>query len=509
MSSQAITPTVRRDFRSVAEGWLETVNRGPRLWLTIFALLLVAQIRPWWLPEQDGHHYLSIARSLALEGHLRNLGSTHLWYFPGYPMIISPLFWISERPLWFLSAFHWLAAIGFMIGVYWWAKSVIPQWAVWIAGLSVINEGVWIHCARSLTEIPFMCGLIWSANAALAAARSRTAGETMFRGTLASALLALTALIRPAGILLAVGLGLHLGWKALQKDVSWTRAVALTLLFGIPGSLAVLTAIRSEQANAAAENGKTYLNNFHEKAAVPTVAYGEGIRLAIRDSGRVIIPGMFKAYQDAGWRDLTLLVYLPVCGVLAFGWWRLVRESVDPLLLAVPFYVLLHVAWSFEVGARFFVPLLPIFMASLARLLVSMRRGQLLTMGGILSAHLTIALVYWLAVDAPRGQALTAHWNELEQLAQPIDIGRDCVSAWKMNLDDVLVMELALDRPVALYETKRDQRDQMRPEAEWIVSGRNSSDVPGFTLASETESFRLLRRTTVTAANDASSARVR
>ena len=192
-------------------------------------------------------------RSFATDGQMRNLGSQHLFFFPGYPFLIAPLFWVSDKPIWLLSAFQWLCAIGFMVGVYWWAKSVVPQWAVWIAALSVLNEGVWIYCARPLTEISFMCGLIWSTHALLAASRSRSWSAAIGWGSLAAALLALTSLIRPAGIVLAAGFGLHLAWKAISHELSWVRVIALTLLCGIPGSLAIVGFLRSETATAAAE----------------------------------------------------------------------------------------------------------------------------------------------------------------------------------------------------------------------------------------------------------------
>ena len=121
---------------------------------------------------------------------------------------------------------------------------------------------------------------------------------------------------------------------------------------------------------------------------------------------------MFKAHEHAGWSDWNLLIYVPVCVLLAFGWWRLMRQSHDPLLLAVPFYVLLHVAHSIDVGARFFVPLIPIFMASVACLVHAMRRGRALTMSGLLAAHFAVCVTYSLAIDAPRGRAFASHWKE-------------------------------------------------------------------------------------------------
>jgi hypothetical protein len=375
-----------------------------------------------------------------------------------------------------------------MLGVYWWAKRVVPQWAVFIAGLSVINQGVWIYCARPLTEIPFMCGWVWSINAALAAAQSQSRKAAIFRGMLAGCLLALTSLIRPAGIVLAIGFGLHLAWRAFARELSWKWGVALTLLFGLPGSLAILGFLQSELTTAAVQNEPTYLNNFEDKTASPLAACSLGARLAIRAAGGVVVPGMFKAHQRAGWSDLNLLIYVPVCAVLALGWCRLLKQSRDPLLLALPFYVVLHVAHSIDVGPRFFVPLVPIFMASLACLVLVMRRGQALMMGGLLSAHLAMCLAYGVTIDGPRGRTFALHWRQIDELAQSIDRGRAHVSTSQMRSEDVFALALTLDRPVTSFDADPAQ------DAEWVVAGRSSPGLPGFAECRQTASFRLLRR---------------
>ena len=165
-----------------------------------------------------------MARSLAEQGRMLNLGREHLWYFPGYSLLMSPLYLVSEHPYWLISAFQWVAAALLMLGVYQWARSIVPQWAVWIAVLSGVNAGVWFHAARVLSEVPFMCALVWAANAGIAACRSRSLGRTLLLTAAASVLLAITALIRPAGMMLAAGFGLSLVWQAVRHRVTWSRA---------------------------------------------------------------------------------------------------------------------------------------------------------------------------------------------------------------------------------------------------------------------------------------------
>lgn len=468
---------------------LLAVNDRPRLWLTILAIVLAAQIRPWWFPQGDGMCFLSMARSLAREGHMRNMGSPHLWYFPGYSLLMSPLYFFGDHPFWLLSAFQWGSAILFMIGVYFWARQVVPQWAVWIAAIAVANQGVWIHCARTMSEVPFMCGLIWSANAARAFARSRSWRQALPLGVLAAAVLGLTALIRPAGILLAVGFGLSLGWQAFKQQTSWSRAIAMTLLLGLPGSAAVAGFLIADHGAAQSEHGRTYLSNFGDSAANPLVSYLEGARLAIRDSGRVIIPGMFKAYQERGWRDLNLFIYFPVCAVCALGWRRLVRTTIDPLLLMTPFYVLLYVLYPYEAGARFYIPLLPVFAASFIPLIELVPTRRHVLVAGTFAAHLLLAAGYWLTADSARGQFAMTRWQELEPIAKTIAEKPDCIAAADVSGDDVFMLELMLDHRIPFAVS-----GPVPATAEWMLTKRDGAQTPSFVHCTETESLCLLRR---------------
>jgi hypothetical protein len=489
MNGPANAADGRRTFVRSLDAALRAVNDRPRLWLTLLAILLAAQIRPWWFPQGDGMSFLSMARSLAFEGRMRNMGSPHLWYFPGYSVLISPLYCFGDHPFWLVSAFQWASAILFMVGVYFWARQIVPQWAVWIAAIAVANQGVWIHCARTMSEVPFMCGLIWSANAARAFARSRTWRQAVPLGLVASALLGLTALIRPAGILLAVGLGLSLAWQAFHKQTSWWRAVAFTFALGVPGSVAVAGFLIADHAAAQSEHGRTYLSNFSDSAASPLASYLEGARLAIRDSGRVIIPGMFKAYQERGWRDLNLLVYLPICAACVLGWQRLVGTTLDPLLLMTPFYVLLYILYPYEAGARFYIPLLPVFAASFIPLIALLPAQRHLLVASAFAAHLAIATGYWLTADSARGRVAMARWRELEPIAKTIARQPECIATSDVSGDDVFMLELMLDHRIQFAPA-----ELVSSRTEWILTKRDGGAAPNFVLCTQTQSLCLLRR---------------
>jgi hypothetical protein len=493
MSTNTLSrPTVGR-LRAELERGLSSVNQRPRLWLGLLVLLLVAQVRPWWIPQPDSRCYLSMARSLAEQGRMLNLGREHLWYFPGYPLLLTPLYWVSEQPDWLISAFQWVAAALLMVGVYQWARRIVPQWAVWIAAVSAVNAGVWFHAARVLSEVPFMCALVWSANAGIAAYRSRTLSRTIVLTIVAALLVAVTAIIRPAGLMLAVGFGLSLGWQALRQRktcqrTTWLRAMAITLALGVPASIGVVTFMKIEQSTATEESARTYLSNFGDSARSPLASYLEGLRLAIRDSGRVVLPGMFKAYNETGWLDPNLLIYVPACLVLTWAWWRLTRETVDPLLLGVPFYVLLHVVYPYEAGARFFVPLLPIFLASLAFLIKPGKRRRVFAVAAFCAAHMLIAVVYWLAIDAPRAAAEARRGEEIATISQRIKADNRQVAAVDLDGNDLLMLELQLDRQVPLREKTITADD------EWLVSDRRLQPAGPYHLSATTDSFALSRR---------------
>jgi hypothetical protein len=470
---------------------LASVNRHPRIWLALLVALLLAQIRPWCIPQPDSRSYLSMARSLAEQGRMLNLGREHLWYFPGYPLLLSPLYLVSEHPYWLISAFQWTAAALLMLGVYYWARSMVPQRAVWIAGLSAVNAGVWFHAPRVLSEVPFMCALVWTADAGIAASRSRSISRTVLWTAVGSVLLAITALIRPAGMMLAVGFGLCLGWQALGNRMSWRRAVAMTLALGAPAAVCVLGFVRMEQLTATQESARTYLSNFGDSARSPIISYLEGVRLAIRDSGRVIVPGMFKAYNETGWLDPNLLIYVPVCVGLAWAWWRLARRTADPLLLGVPFYLLLHIVYPYEAGARFFVPLLPVFAASLASLINPEGKRRVFAGAAFCAAHMLIAIVYWLAIDSPRAAAEMRREGEIASMSQQIGRGNSRVGAIGLSDNEILMLELQLDRPVT-----KCKAGAVMTGNDWLISRRHSERDAAYRLTAATESFALSRRET-------------
>ena len=103
------------------------VRAGDRTVLGLAALLLAVQIGPWYYSQRDAAAYFSIARHLAHGDGLRSMGSPVLWFPPGYPLLLSPLFCLRDLPLLEISVVHWLLAVGFLWGTYRWARSLAPE----------------------------------------------------------------------------------------------------------------------------------------------------------------------------------------------------------------------------------------------------------------------------------------------------------------------------------------------------------------------------------------------
>ncbi len=93
------------------------------------------------------------------------MGSPKLHYAPGYPVLISPAFRFGDRPFLLLQVLQWLWAVAFMLGVYRWAQRWMAGSELWITALTMSNVSLWIHARTTISEMPFMALLMWTANA--------------------------------------------------------------------------------------------------------------------------------------------------------------------------------------------------------------------------------------------------------------------------------------------------------------------------------------------------------
>jgi hypothetical protein len=478
--------------------WTRTVTflrqRPAWLWFAGWGVLLAVQIiSPLWYPGYDAVRYLSIARS-AMGGHAANLGSPHLVYGVGYPLLISPVFLSGPFPFLWLSLLHAALAAVYAAGTYLWVRRQVAEAAVFIALLAVANSLVLVTFRRALSETAFLAVMIWTVNA-LSALSHRRAGWRL--APVAALLLSLLALIRQAGILFLAGFVVLLTIRAWRRELSWGRALLLSAGVGVPATAALTAMLAYDQATAARQGDPSHLEILTRSAAgraehpdwsLPAQVL-EGLRLRLSEVGRLTVPGMANAYSDAGnWLNLNFCVYLPLTGLLALGWWRFARR-LDVFALTLPFYAALYVCWPFDQSARFFVPLLPLLWVCFWHALPALGRRRVALLGVLLVLHTAVALGYWLAVDRPRALAAHRLWPAVARLADVIRTDPGPVAVGSGLGKTQFLLEYLLDRPVI-------SEGQEQAKVRWLVTGKDIPIESGFTPRAAVGPYRLWQRRT-------------
>jgi len=465
------------------------MNARPWPWLLSLVVLLAMQVGPWWHPTPDACSYVSMARSFATGEGMTNLGREQLFYSPGYSLLISPFFVFDDRPFLAISFLHLGLATLAMYGVYIWAQRHTREGALLITALAFVNVLVWVHYRRTLTEIPFLCACIWTA-LAMRWTLDATALRTVLLRALPTALLFLaTCLLRQAGVTLAAGLGMALMADLVTRRVRFTRAALILGLVSAPALLAVWIVVRADvQASAGKE---TYLDGFVAADSSLAAQVVECARMRVSDIGRVLVPGMFKAYSQPGsWLNANIPIYLFMTALVGMGWWRLVRSQRDILALAFPFYLALYMTWPYETGGRFMVPLAPLLALCLWFAIEPMVRHRLNTFAWLVGLHLIVSLGYWSAIDMPRAITYFRAWKSVDTLASAVDTDHESVAVLGLPIETRLMLELALDRPVI----ERASLAELETSPEWIIEPASNSSHEGFTVYRGAEGIQLLSR---------------
>lgn len=424
------------------------------LGLFVFFCLL---IRPQWYPTPDSSAYLSMARSVANGEGLQRFGSELLWYPPGYAVLISPLFTISDRPFLGIAFLHLAMAMLCAYGVYLWAKRLTPDAAVVLTLLAVTNVLFCIHFRRTLSELPFTSGLIWSVNLLNFLNERIARGSSWLLYLGAGVFLGGVCFIRHAGLMMAAGFAWAMFLTERAGHVSRLRGLAYVLLVGLPATMAVATLMFNEERAASDLEGRTYLDNFAENERHWTLEGIEGLRMQIGAVARVVVPGMFKVYSDSrNWLHLTTLFYLSVFAVICVGWIRLARGKPDVLVLAAPFYLLLHSAYAMEAGARFMVPMAPLIVVCLYVGFqgFSARRDAFAV---LLAIHVVVTLAYITLTDVPRAAEWSAYWGQVEELAEEIPANETVVVSPEFPEHVRLMLQYTLDRKVKRVQSPTNE----------------------------------------------------
>ncbi len=470
--------------------------------LALAALLLAIQISPWYYSQGDAPAYISIARHLAHGDGLRNKDSQVLWFPPGYPILLSPLFCWQDFPLLGISFVHWFLAVGFLLGIYRWARSLAPQGAVWIAAICLGTNAMWIHYRQPVSEMAFMAAMAWLLVSLQALVRPQ--GASRFLAWLAAAvgLTIAMCLIRSVGIAVAAGGSCALAASAVRsrfelnrpasKTVSWPLAMGAALLIGAAGLMTVGAVVVRERWVAQSLGAATYLTSLEARRGASILgSFGPWCALVVSDVGRITVPFMFKSYGYIGWWwDVNMLVYAPWCGLLCYGYLRWLRRSDDPLAWSLPFYFAVLTYFRWESGARWWVPMTPAFLMCLWFAMETWRGSRLRILRTLWLAHVLAALAYWICCDLPRSRSLDRKWPTVRSLAEQITVGRDQVVVDE-SLDDLAVLlGLQLDRRV-----KECSDDSPLPaSAQWVVLPSKKKPPPGFVRQTCLDGCELLHR---------------
>jgi len=469
---------------------LVRMSAEPWRWLALLALVLAVQISPWWHPTPDARSYLSMARSFAAGEGMTNLGREQLFYSPGYSFLITPAFVFGDRPFLALALLNWCLAVTAMLGVYIWARREMPTAALLVTAFVFVNVLVWVHYRRTLTEIAFLCALVWTVNAMSWSMRATSLGSALTRIIPAAALLAATSLLRQAGIMLAAGFGAALLLEVFARRISWLRAALLLVTVSTPAVLGVAWVVQRDVHSSAGE--ETYLDGFVVADQTLAQQLLDCARMRISDVGRVVVPGMSKCYgRDHEWWNVNVAIYVVVAALVGWGWWRFVRDRHDVLALAAPFYMALYLTWPFETGGRFLVPLTPLLAACLWFVVEPLARHRLNILAWLVGLHLVAAVGYWVFVDLPRSIEHHRQWAAIDDLVSAIGPERDSVVAVGLPIETRLMLELALDRPVK----ERTSTSHFDLDVEWLVQSTDEPNVEGFALRRAADHLALLSRT--------------
>lgn len=474
---------------SAVDSKLDLTQRLPWLWLLLLIAMLTMQVKTWWVPGRDAACYLSMARHFA-HGRVARFDSPHLRFAPGYSLLISPAYMLGDRPFLAISIIHLALAIALTFLLYAYFKRLAPEAATLLTGFVMLNATTWMHYQQTLSEIAFMLTLMASTWCIALMTTSKSKLQLLRRGILAVMVLIFASYTRQVGILLIAGLGVSLAVQALERRISWRKAATMTLGLGVPVVLAVLALILWDREMAAmTHTSRSNLDYLREPGISFAQQVLEGVRMRISEIGRLVLPGMVKAYARRGeWLNVNTGIYTVLFCALTVGWWRAVRATRDPLMLTLPFYLLFYVLWPFDQGTRFMLPMLPVLTLSLWWLMREMPRRQTV-LAVLVAVHLAVSVGYW--VRTWPQQRYDARWNEMASLSRSLD--GQSAAAWKVDQALVLMAMLESDRAIEILEPPLGIAES-KTDWNWLMLPADFAPPAGYDEVEREADIVLLRR---------------
>ncbi|WP_231742745.1 hypothetical protein [Polystyrenella longa] len=486
--------------------WLDQWQRAreakPGQMLFMLGLLLVAiQISPYWYATRDGAEYVSVARSIGTEGEFNNYGSPRTKVPPVYPLLISPAWWTGERPWLAVSCIQAGWGLVLLAGTWWWFRRLIPDHAVTLTGITMVNASLWYYYARTLKEIVFLALLLstlWAMQQLLNALNTKQKSSCRalcLRGLLSTSLLTLLCLTRYSAVVLSAGLGLVLLKQSWQSRTHWWRVVIVPALVSLVPCVAVYCYLSWDQQMAAVHGHGTYIAAWQEAGSTFVSRLNESLIRRTEDFGRVLLPGMFKSYSNQPtWFDWNMLIFIPTIIVVLYGWWRLFRTRDDLFVALFPFYLLLYLAWPYQQGTRFAVALLPLAFACYWTGCQRLLRFGPLALSLLFILHLAVSSSYWLFVERPRVAYEDRYWQEVDAISKhlPAEVleQRDQIGVNRIPASLHSMLQVELD--YRLYSFK--DHPTFYSEANWMIQPVVYPHPGEFRTVYESYNFELLQR---------------
>jgi hypothetical protein len=467
----------------------------PTALLLILGLALLSQVSSIWIPTRDGVSYLSIARGIASGEGLFRFGSPHLFFAPGYPALIAPAFLFSDQPFLLISFIHWLLSIAFLCATFGWFKRQMPEHALLLSALCVANVSVLYYFRRTLSEAAFMPLLMCTAvlmDRALDHAGSAKGFKYLLLAALAGSYL---CTVRFVGVTLAAGFALMLLLKISNRQITVSRATLLAT-FGVGLPLAAALAVMYYDRAMAALSGDhlaTYTDHFTRHLFTLPERLLTSSRLRIQETGRILIPGMFKAY--GGWLNPAMLLYVPLFVAVIAGWYRMLRRRPSAMLFAFPFYLALYLIWPFDQGTRFMTPMVPVLWLALAGLIVDSQWWTQRFSPWLLAGCLATSVTFFVA-DRLEARKTTAYWKLIETISEVVP-KRSRVAfmrtsqAYSASPFSALCL-LKFDRRCS--EIRALPEPEISPRIEYIAVLGPALSVSGFTTVLSQEDLTVLKR---------------
>ncbi|MCA9039236.1 MAG: hypothetical protein KDA65_02700 [Planctomycetaceae bacterium] len=485
------------------DNWQRSREANPQQMLLLLSLLVVMiQISPYWYATRDGAEYISVARSIGTTGDFQNYGSPRTKVPPVYPMAISPAWWTGERPWLIVSVIQAGFGLAFLGGAWLWIRRLIPQHAVLLTGIMLVNASLWYYYARTLKEVFFLALLMWTLWVLrkfcdlFLPDHEKSIPAICLWGLLSTLLLTLLCLTRYSAVVIVPGIALLFLKQSWEQRTGWWRAIILPTAVCLIPCIALFWYLTWDHQMAAIHGHGTYATAWQEAGRTFVERLNESLIRRTEDFGRVLLPGMFKSYSNQPtWFDSNMLIFIPTIIVMLYGWGRLFRTTDDLFVCLFPFYLLLYLAWPYQQGSRFAVTLIPLAFACYWTGCQRLLRFGPLFLSLLFILHLGVSSSYWMTVDRPRAAQEDLLWKEVDDLAKHIPAEaltqRDQIGVNRIPASLHSMLQVGFD--YRFYSFK--DHPHFYEEATWMIQPASFPQPEEFELIHSTGNFVLLKRT--------------